>query len=141
MDMPLISSLNLTARSHVGQGCPKKGAGLCRPAVAGVAGVTLAVRLSPRIGQTGIGGCVYKVSTWVIGQMGSGHFAEEGFKKSSFSRNLQLLDTNYVYRDPVREETETDHKSCYDIQVGGKKYGPWGWFFFFGGPGKSEKCV
>ncbi|MQM00758.1 hypothetical protein Taro_033499 [Colocasia esculenta] len=74
-------------------------------------------------------------------QMGSGHFAAEGFKKSSFIKNAQVLDTSYVYRNPPHFYHLIDAERCYDIHVSSKTDGPWGQFFFFGGPGRSAKCT
>ncbi|MQL86429.1 hypothetical protein Taro_018960, partial [Colocasia esculenta] len=74
-------------------------------------------------------------------EMGSGHFPYEGFKKSSFFKNVQVLDSFYEYRNPRYIKAIKDKEGCYGLQVGKNRDGPWGLFFFFGGPGTpSEKC-
>ncbi|MQM22250.1 hypothetical protein Taro_055300, partial [Colocasia esculenta] len=50
-------------------------------------------------------------------QMGSGHFAEEGFKKSSFIKNIQVLDSSYVYKNPRTIAPVVDAERCYDLQI------------------------
>ncbi|KAL0385507.1 UNVERIFIED_CONTAM: hypothetical protein Sradi_2945000 [Sesamum radiatum] len=71
-------------------------------------------------------------------QMGSGHFAEEGFGKASYFRNLQVVDwdNNLVPLSNLR--VLADHPNCYDIQGGVNRV--WGNYFYYGGPGKNPKC-
>ncbi|KAK4429800.1 hypothetical protein Salat_1280700 [Sesamum alatum] len=71
-------------------------------------------------------------------QMGSGHFAEEGFGKASYFRNLQVVDwdNNLVPLSNLR--VLADHPNCYDIQGGINRV--WGNYFYYGGPGKNPKC-
>ncbi|KAH6828044.1 carboxyl-terminal peptidase [Perilla frutescens var. hirtella] len=71
-------------------------------------------------------------------QMGSGHFAGEGFGKASYFRNLQIVDwdNNLVPLSNLR--VLADHPNCYDIQGGINKV--WGNYFYYGGPGKNSKC-
>ncbi|MQL78787.1 hypothetical protein Taro_011229 [Colocasia esculenta] len=72
--------------------------------------------------------------------MGSGHYPYEGFSKSSFFRKVEVLDPSYVYRNPEHASVSVDNGGCYDLEIGRKQDGPWGYFFFYGGPGRSEKC-
>ncbi|KAE9593542.1 putative neprosin [Lupinus albus] len=73
-------------------------------------------------------------------QMGSGHFAEEGFKKAAFFRNLNLVNSDgKVTPIPLSNlETYADHPKCYDIKVYSNKV--YGTHFYFGGPGKNSNC-
>ncbi|MQL78785.1 hypothetical protein Taro_011225 [Colocasia esculenta] len=73
-------------------------------------------------------------------QMGSGHYSYEGFQKASFFRNVQGMDTSYAYNTPRNFDVKAENGRCYDLQVGGNKDGSWGLFFFYGGPGRSDKC-
>ncbi|XP_072993502.1 protein neprosin-like isoform X1 [Typha latifolia] len=71
--------------------------------------------------------------------MGSGRFPAEGFRKASYIRNLQNVDsTNTLY--PVQSiSTYADHPNCYDVKS--YKDTDWGVSFFFGGPGKNSLCT
>ncbi|KAL8534236.1 hypothetical protein ACS0TY_010294 [Phlomoides rotata] len=71
-------------------------------------------------------------------QMGSGHFAEEGFGKASYFRNLQVVDWDNSLIPLSNLRVLADHPNCYDIQGGINKV--WGNYFYYGGPGKSPKC-
>ncbi|GLU03119.1 hypothetical protein SLE2022_203360 [Rubroshorea leprosula] len=71
-------------------------------------------------------------------QMGSGHFAEEGFGKASYFRNLQVVDwdNNLIPLSNLR--VTADNPNCYDIQGGINRV--WGNYFYYGGPGRNVKC-
>ncbi|KAG6766390.1 hypothetical protein POTOM_030469 [Populus tomentosa] len=56
-------------------------------------------------------------------QMGSGHFAGEGFGKASYFRNLQVVDWDNNLLPLSNLRVLADHPNCYDIQGG--------WEFFF----------
>ncbi|KAE9593536.1 putative neprosin [Lupinus albus] len=73
-------------------------------------------------------------------QMGSGHFAEEGFKKAAFFRNLNLVNSaGKVTPLPLSNlQTYVDHPKCYNIKVSSNKV--YGTHFYFGGPGKNSNC-
>lgn len=71
-------------------------------------------------------------------QMGSGHFAEEGFTKSSYFRNIQVVDWDNNLVPSPNLRVLADHPNCYDIQGGSNK--AWGNYFYYGGPGKNPKC-
>ncbi|KAL1210809.1 Protein neprosin [Cardamine amara subsp. amara] len=71
--------------------------------------------------------------------MGSGRFADEGFKKASYFRNLMIVDEANRMKDPEGLYPNTTNDTCYNIKAGGG--GPsWGANFFYGGPGQNEKC-
>ncbi len=71
-------------------------------------------------------------------QMGSGHFAEEGFGKASYFRNLQVVDWDNNLLPLTNLHLLADHSSCYDIRQG--KNNVWGTYFYFGGPGRNVRC-
>ncbi|MQL93600.1 hypothetical protein Taro_026228 [Colocasia esculenta] len=89
------------------------------------------------------GGEIYyrRVGSHTSTQMGSGHFAEEGFKKASFFKNVQFIDDSYVYRTPAHVDVGEEVKKCYEVKVGRKTDGLWGQFFFFRGAGGSDQCT
>ncbi|KAJ9554558.1 hypothetical protein OSB04_018603 [Centaurea solstitialis] len=68
-------------------------------------------------------------------QMGSGHFAGEGFGKASFIKNLEVVDgLNKINR--VSDMTlQIDKPNCYDITGGSND--DWGTYIYFGGPGNN----
>ncbi|GFP90108.1 hypothetical protein PHJA_001154600 [Phtheirospermum japonicum] len=71
-------------------------------------------------------------------QMGSGHFAEDGYGKASYFRNLETVDweNNLV---PVQGVTTIVEKpKCYNIQSSNNN--EWGTYFYYGGPGRSPQC-
>lgn len=75
-------------------------------------------------------------------EMGSGHFAEEGFGKASFFRNLQIVDGSNALTSASKIgklETYTLQSNCYDLQISGGS-GDWGDYFYYGGPGKNPRC-
>ncbi|CAM8967283.1 unnamed protein product [Rhodiola kirilowii] len=72
-------------------------------------------------------------------QMGSGHFPEEGFGKSSYFRNIQIVDSSNNLKSPKGLGTFTEKSNCYDIQSGSN--GAWGHYFFYGGPGRNGNCA
>ncbi|KAJ9535388.1 hypothetical protein OSB04_un001497 [Centaurea solstitialis] len=69
-------------------------------------------------------------------QMGSGHFAEEGFGKASFIKNIEVIDgLNQI--NPVSGMTlQADKPNCYDI-TGESNDDDWGTYIYFGGPGNN----
>ncbi|KAL2347509.1 hypothetical protein Fmac_001509 [Flemingia macrophylla] len=71
-------------------------------------------------------------------QMGSGHYAGEGFGKASYFRNMQVVDwdNNLVPLSNLR--VLADHPNCYDIQGGINNV--WGNYFYYGGPGRNIRC-
>ncbi|XP_030531399.2 uncharacterized protein LOC115741566 isoform X2 [Rhodamnia argentea] len=71
-------------------------------------------------------------------QMGSGHFAEEGFGKASYFRNLQVVDWDNNLLSPSNLHLLADHPNCYDIKQG--RNNVWGTYFYYGGPGRNVRC-
>ncbi|XP_042378386.1 uncharacterized protein LOC121971277 [Zingiber officinale] len=71
-------------------------------------------------------------------EMGSGHFAEEGYSKASYFRNIQIVDGSNNLRAPTRVGSFTEQSNCYNVQNGNN--GEWGQYFYYGGPGRSSTC-
>ncbi|KAB5545251.1 hypothetical protein DKX38_013363 [Salix brachista] len=71
-------------------------------------------------------------------QMGSGHFAGEGFGKASYFRNLQVVDWDNNLLPLSNLRVLADHPNCYDIQGGINRV--WGNYFYYGGPGRNVRC-
>ncbi|KGN63561.1 hypothetical protein Csa_013107 [Cucumis sativus] len=71
-------------------------------------------------------------------QMGSGHFAEEGYGKASYFRNLQIIDWDNSLLPVSNLHLLADHPNCYDIRQGKNKL--WGNYFYYGGPGRNVHC-
>ncbi|XP_072967981.1 protein neprosin-like [Typha angustifolia] len=71
--------------------------------------------------------------------MGSGFFAEEGYEKASYIRNIMIVDSSNNLSPPASITTSATYTNCYDV----KSYNDteWGVSFFFGGPGKSSLCT
>lgn len=71
--------------------------------------------------------------------MGSGHFAEEGFKKASYIKNLMIVDGTNALREPQGLFSFADNGNCYNVTAGngGTSFGI---HFFYGGPGQNVKC-
>ncbi|GFP90107.1 hypothetical protein PHJA_001154500 [Phtheirospermum japonicum] len=71
-------------------------------------------------------------------QMGSGHFAEDGFGKASYFRNLQIVDSANNLGSAQHITTLAEFPNCYNIQ---SSYNDeWETHFYYGGPGRSSKC-
>ncbi|KAH9307378.1 hypothetical protein KI387_035289, partial [Taxus chinensis] len=49
-------------------------------------------------------------------QMGSGHFAQEGFGRASYFRNLEIVDSDNSLRAVDAMATLAEHTNCYNIQ-------------------------
>ncbi|KAL6493906.1 hypothetical protein OROGR_031815 [Orobanche gracilis] len=71
-------------------------------------------------------------------QMGSGHFAEEGFGKASYIRNIQIVDSSNNFREPKDIGIFTEKSGCYNVRLG--KNDKWGHYFYYGGPGRNPNC-
>ncbi|KAL2325298.1 hypothetical protein Fmac_024356 [Flemingia macrophylla] len=71
-------------------------------------------------------------------QMGSGRFAEDGFGKASYFRNLEIVDMDNTLTSVHSISTLAENTNCYDI----KSYytNEWGTYFYYGGPGNNPKC-
>jgi len=71
-------------------------------------------------------------------QMGSGHFAEEGFGKASYFKNMKVVDWHNSLIPLSNIKVLVDHPNCYHLQQRSSK--AWGNYFFYGGPGRNVKC-
>ncbi|ESQ49654.1 hypothetical protein EUTSA_v10021939mg [Eutrema salsugineum] len=71
-------------------------------------------------------------------QMGSGHFAEEGFGKASFFHNLRIIDPLYHLVRVDDFLLQTRNPTCYNAIKAHNE--AWGTHFFYGGP-DSTPCV
>ncbi|CAH8341377.1 unnamed protein product [Eruca vesicaria subsp. sativa] len=71
--------------------------------------------------------------------MGSGHFANEGYRKASYFRNLMTVDKTNTLREPQGVFPITTNDNCYSIKAG-RNGTSWGFNFFYGGPGLNAKC-
>lgn len=71
-------------------------------------------------------------------QMGSGHFAWEGFGKASYLRNIQVVDWDNNLIPPPNLHSLADHPNCYNIRQGRNRV--WGTYFYYGGPGRNVRC-
>ncbi|KAL8262493.1 hypothetical protein R6Q59_023842 [Mikania micrantha] len=72
-------------------------------------------------------------------QMGSGHFAEEGYGKASFVKDIQIIDESNNLRTPGYFQTQVNNKNCYDIVMGSNENS--GASFSYGGPGRNQACM
>ncbi|XP_022720016.1 uncharacterized protein LOC111277852 isoform X2 [Durio zibethinus] len=71
-------------------------------------------------------------------QMGSGHFAENGFGKSSYFRNLEVVDADNSLSSVHDISTLAENTNCYNIK---SSYSTeWGTYFYYGGPGNNPRC-
>ncbi|KAM7526666.1 hypothetical protein LguiA_016568 [Lonicera macranthoides] len=71
-------------------------------------------------------------------QMGSGHFAEDGFGKASYFRNLEIVDSDNSLTSVRDISTLAENTNCYNIQSSYSN--EWGTHFYYGGPGNNPRC-
>ncbi|XP_058738703.1 protein neprosin-like [Vicia villosa] len=71
-------------------------------------------------------------------QMGSGHFADDGFGKASYFRNLEVVDTDNSLTSASNILTLAENKNCYNIKSFYNN--KWGTHFYYGGPGNNPRC-
>ncbi|CAN6476985.1 unnamed protein product [Victoria cruziana] len=71
-------------------------------------------------------------------QMGSGHFAEDGFRRASYFRNIEVVDADNSLSPVQSLSTLAEDTNCYNIQSSYSN--DWGDFFYFGGPGNNPQC-
>ncbi|CAN8306872.1 unnamed protein product [Cochlearia groenlandica] len=71
-------------------------------------------------------------------KMGSGHFAEDGYRKASYFRNVEIIDENGTAQQPLGAYPYMTKKNCYNLDPG--IHPDWGTFFYYGGPGRNRKC-
>ncbi|CAN6373651.1 unnamed protein product [Urochloa humidicola] len=72
-------------------------------------------------------------------QMGSGHFPVEGFRKASYIRNIQYIDSSNYLRSAKGLSLVTPAPNCYNAKSGTSS-NDWGTYFFYGGPGRNPNC-
>ncbi|XP_023530832.1 uncharacterized protein LOC111793262 [Cucurbita pepo subsp. pepo] len=71
-------------------------------------------------------------------QMGSGHFANDGFGKASYFRNLEIVDSDNNLSDVQEISTLAENTNCYNIMSSYNDQ--WGTHFYYGGPGRNPEC-
>ncbi|XP_010545136.1 PREDICTED: uncharacterized protein LOC104817584 [Tarenaya hassleriana] len=71
--------------------------------------------------------------------MGSGHFAEEGFKKSCSMDHIFIVDEHHVKRDAENVKVDMDNAKCYNLAHGSNDPN-WRTYIYFGGPGQNPGC-
>ncbi|KAJ4721118.1 Protein of Unknown Function (DUF239) [Melia azedarach] len=71
-------------------------------------------------------------------QMGSGHFAEDGFGKASYFRNLEIVDVDNSLSSAQEISTLAENTNCYNIKSSYNN--EWGTHFYYGGPGRNPQC-
>uniref|UniRef100_A0A5B7BQ67 Neprosin PEP catalytic domain-containing protein n=1 Tax=Davidia involucrata TaxID=16924 RepID=A0A5B7BQ67_DAVIN len=71
-------------------------------------------------------------------QMGSGHFAEDGFGKASYFRNLEIVDSDNSLSSAQDISTLAENNNCYNIKSSYNN--EWGTHFYYGGPGNNPQC-
>ncbi|KAG0500257.1 hypothetical protein HPP92_000329 [Vanilla planifolia] len=71
-------------------------------------------------------------------QMGSGHFAAEGFGRAAYFRNVEVVDweNSLVPLSGIR--VLADHPTCYDVGTGVNRV--LGIYVYYGGPGRNTMC-
>ncbi|XP_010518018.1 PREDICTED: uncharacterized protein LOC104793364 isoform X1 [Camelina sativa] len=74
-------------------------------------------------------------------QMGSGHFAEEGFKKAAYFNCIEYIDKSNNPITPFAQNLEAiiTRPECYNLKVGSSRR--WGAYIFYGGPGHNPQCL
>lgn len=70
--------------------------------------------------------------------MGSGNYPDDVFGNSGVIRRMRIRDNNPALKFPEWVESFTDEFNCYDVQyVRDYAQDP---EFFYGGPGRSDRC-
>ncbi|KAK8652018.1 hypothetical protein V6N13_141588 [Hibiscus sabdariffa] len=71
-------------------------------------------------------------------EMGSGHFAEDGFGKASYFRNLEIVDGDNSLSSVHDISILAENTNCYNIK--NSYNNEWGTYFYYGGPGNNPRC-
>ncbi|KAM3359611.1 putative protein isoform X1 [Capsicum galapagoense] len=71
-------------------------------------------------------------------QMGSGHFADDGFRKASYFRNLEIVDSDNSLSSAQDISILAENTDCYNIKSAYSS--EWGTHFYYGGPGRNPRC-
>jgi len=84
------------------------------------------------------GGLVRKSAAGALPQMGSGHFASEGFGKAAFVRNLRVFNGLYQLVTPDTRATfaKSTREDCYSVSRYGQDAA--GMYVYYGGPGCNK---
>ncbi|GLT69007.1 hypothetical protein SLA2020_411930 [Shorea laevis] len=100
---------------------------------------SLFTSLSSSASEISWGGGVYSDSNEASPPMGSGHFAEEGFKKAAYLRDIHVVDesNNMVFPEENLLHYFTDNPKCYSIAALDVKDEGIHHAFSYGGPGGS----
>ncbi|ESQ29627.1 hypothetical protein EUTSA_v10023935mg [Eutrema salsugineum] len=73
-------------------------------------------------------------------KMGSGQFAQEGLKKASYFRNLEIINEDDISAPPLGESyIQITQENCYNVKSDYES--SWGYFFYYGGPGRNPNCI
>ena len=72
-------------------------------------------------------------------EMGSNRFAQEGYAKASYFRQLHVMDSNNVYNLPTDTTIRISNANCYNLDLG-YALDFLGVHFFYGGPGNNANC-
>lgn len=73
--------------------------------------------------------------------MGSGHFADEWYKKASYFRKLMTVDGTNTLREPQGLYPYASKGNCYNVKAGNGGNPDWDTHFFYGGPGRNGNCL
>lgn len=79
------------------------------------------------------------ISQHTTTNMGSGHFAEEGYQKAFYFRNLEILNEYGFWKQIQGGYAYTTKASCYNVKSGYDI--AWKNYFYFGGPGRNQNCL
>ncbi|XP_038976066.1 uncharacterized protein LOC120106998 [Phoenix dactylifera] len=71
-------------------------------------------------------------------EMGSGHFPEEDYRKASYFKKIQIVDSSNRLQDPQGIVPFTTRSSCYNVHNDNND--DWGHYFYYGGPGRNPNC-
>lgn len=71
-------------------------------------------------------------------QMGSGHFGDDGFRKASYFRNLEIVDSDNSLSSAQDISILAENTNCYNIKNAYSS--EWGTHFYYGGPGRNPQC-
>ncbi|XP_010524467.1 PREDICTED: uncharacterized protein LOC104802521 [Tarenaya hassleriana] len=71
--------------------------------------------------------------------MGSGRFAEEGFGKAAYFRNIQIVDGSNTLQPTPGLAAIAEQPNCYDVQLGTAGTS-WDSYFYYGGSGLNPNC-
>lgn len=75
-------------------------------------------------------------------QMGSGHFADEGYGRSCLISHIQYANGDRTFKRLRHATIVEDRPECYSITYFGEDYmNKYGQFLYSGGPGLSLRCM